>query len=131
RRRRGRNWMAVLLRLQRLQQPQEAGVRRHDLACAALEEVAPLRGDRVGVLEVILEQVARVTGVEAVDVHYACCSRGSDQSGLLVIPATAMPTAKQSALMKTAAVASRALRPPIPTAMSERTIARGMRRSGR
>ena len=41
------------------------------VARAALEERPPLRRDRLGVLEVLLEQRARVAGVQAVDVMHA------------------------------------------------------------
>ena len=131
-RRRGRGCRAaVAVRLERLEQAHEARVRGDDLAGAALEQVPPFRRDRVRVLEVVLEQVACIAGVEAVDVHYACCSRACYQSGLLVTTATAIPTAKHSAPMKTAAIPRRALRPPMPTEMSERRIAIGTRRKGR
>ena len=43
-------------------------MRRDELRIAALEERAPLRGDRFGVLEVLVEQGARVAVVQAVDV---------------------------------------------------------------
>ena len=74
-RRRGRG--VPVAALERLQQPQQARVRRDELAVAALEELAPLGGDRVGVLEVVLEQEPGVAGVQAVDVvrtHRLCCS---------------------------------------------------------
>ena len=63
--------------LERLEQAQQARVGRDELAVAALEQLAPLGRDRVGILEVVLEQVAGVAGVQAVDVvrtHRLCCS---------------------------------------------------------
>ena len=117
----------------RLQQAGETGMRRDDVAVAALEELAPLARDRVRVLEVLLEQVAREAGVQAVDVsHYVLCSNEACyQRGWLVITATASPIAKQAAAIETAYVANRSLRPPIPAAISEIRIAKGMSRSGR
>ena len=63
--------------VERLQQPQQAWVRRNELAVAALEELTPFSRDRVGILEVVLEQQTGVAGVQAVDVvrtHRLCCS---------------------------------------------------------
>jgi hypothetical protein len=63
--------------LERLEQPQQARVRGDELAVAALEELTPLSGDRVGILEVVLEQETGVAGVQTVDVvrtHRLCCS---------------------------------------------------------
>ena len=104
-----------------------------DVAVAAFEELAPLGWDRIWVLEVLLEQVTREAGVQAVDVsHYILCSNGPRyQRGWLVITATASPIAKQRAPIATAYVASRSLRPPIPAAISESRIANGISRSGR
>ena len=70
--------------LERLQQPQQTGVRRDELAVAALEELTPLGRDRVGILEVVLEQQTGVAGVQAVDVvrtHRLCCSNRDEVSG--------------------------------------------------
>ena len=47
------------------------GVGRDELGVAALEERAPLRRHRLGVLEVLVEQGTRVAGVQAVDVMRA------------------------------------------------------------
>ena len=52
-------------------------MRGDELAVAALEELAPLGRDRIGVLEVVLEQEPGVAGVQPVDVlraHRLCCS---------------------------------------------------------
>jgi hypothetical protein len=57
--------------LERLQQAEQAGMRLDELAVAALEERAPLGRDRVGILEVVLEQQPGVAGVEPVDVVHA------------------------------------------------------------
>ena len=116
-----------------LQQTSETGMGRDDVAVAALEELTPLARDRVGVLEVLLEQVAREARVQPVDVsHYVLCSNEECyQRGWLVITATASPIAKQAAPVATAYVASRSLRPPIPTAISESRIAKGISRRGR
>ena len=117
----------------RLQEACEAGMGRDDLAVAALEEQSPFARDRLWILEILLEEVARVARVQAVDVsHYVLCSNeGCYQRGWLVITATASPIAKQAAPVATAYVARRVLRPPIPTAISESRIANGMSRSGR
>lgn len=117
----------------RLQQACETGMGRDNVAVAALEELAPLARDRFGILEVLLEQVAREARVQAVDVsHYVLCSNEARyQRGWLVITATASPIAKQAALIATAYVASRSARPPMPAAISESRIAKGIRRSGR
>ena len=116
-----------------LQQAGETGVGRNDVAVAALEELAPLGWDRVRVLEVLLEEIASEARVQAVDVsHYILCSNATCyQRGWLVITATASPIAKQAAPVATAYVASRSLRPPIPTAINESRIAKGTIRSGR
>ena len=117
----------------RLKQACQTGMSRDDLAVAALEEPAPFGRDRVWVLEVLLEEVAREARVQPVDVsHYVLCSNEARyQRGWLVITATASPIAKQAAPVATAYVARRVLRPPIPTAISESRIANGMSRSGR
>ena len=58
-----------------LEQPGQTWMSRDDLAVAALEEPAPFGWDRLRVLEVFLEQVAREARVQAVDVsHYVLCS---------------------------------------------------------
>ena len=59
--------------LERLEQAQQAGMRGNERAVAALEELPPLLGDRVGVLEVVLEHEPGVAGVQAVDFR-ACSS---------------------------------------------------------
>ena len=114
-------------------QPHQTGMSRDDLAVAALEETAPFARDRFWVLEVLLEQVAREARVQAVDVSHnvLCSNEPCYQRGWLVITATASPIAKQAAAIATAYVASRSFRPPIPTAISEIRIAKGMSRSGR
>src|SRR5262249_50652066 len=69
---RGRRHVAVA---RALEQPREPGMRRDQVAATALEELAPLTRDRIWVLEVVLEQVAREACVQPVDVgHYTCCS---------------------------------------------------------
>src|SRR5688500_17214424 len=100
-------WMSVA---DGLQQAREARVSGDDVALAALEQPAPFGRNRFGILEVILEEVAREAGVQAVDVsHYCLCSNRSSgflypaspaacyQRGLLVITAAAMPTANDAA----------------------------------
>ena len=80
--RRRRSAVAVLA--QRLEQAQETGVRGDELAVAALEQPPPLRRDGFRVLEVLVEERARVAGVEPVDVegaHTGCCSRLSTEDG--------------------------------------------------
>ena len=54
--------------LERLEQAEQAGMGGDELAVAALEELAPLLRDRVGILEVVLEQEPGVARVQAVDV---------------------------------------------------------------
>ena len=64
---------------QRLEQARDPGVGRDELGITALEERAPLRRHRLGVLEVLVEQGARVAGIQAVDVvrrSSLCCTRG-------------------------------------------------------
>ena len=71
--------VAAVLALERLEQAHETGVRRDELAVAALEERAPLSRDRGRILEVILEEQPGVAGVEPVDVvhaHTVFCSNG-------------------------------------------------------
>ena len=82
RRRRRAGAAAALLRVRRrrsargrcrrsrqlLEQPGDPGVRRDERGIPALEERAPFRRDRLRVLEVVVEQRARVAGVQAVDV---------------------------------------------------------------
>ena len=51
-----------------VKQPGEAGMGRDELGGPALEERAPLGRDRFGILEVLVEQGARVAGIQAVDV---------------------------------------------------------------
>jgi hypothetical protein len=53
---------------QLLEQPGDPGMGRDELGIPALEERAPLRRDRFGILEVVVEQGARVAGVQPVDV---------------------------------------------------------------
>ena len=60
---------AVALRLrEQLEQTGDARMGRDELGLAALEEGAPLGRNRVGILEVLVEQRARVAGVQAVNV---------------------------------------------------------------
>jgi hypothetical protein len=75
-----------------------------NVAVAALEDPAPFARDRVRVLEVLLEQIAREARVEPVDVCHSClCSSGGCyQRGLLVTTATASPAAKLKAAIATA-----------------------------
>ena len=83
------------------------------VAVAALEERAPLVRDRVGVLEVLLEDEGRVARVQSVDsgrdAIETCCSSDEPryQSGWLVTTAIVMPRKKQTAPIITAANASR------------------------
>ena len=67
---------------EQLEQARESGMGRDDLAGAALEDAAPLRGNGVGILEVLLEQILRIAGVQTVDVHWFRCSRGARAAGL-------------------------------------------------
>jgi hypothetical protein len=53
-----------------LEQARDAWMRGDDIASTALEELSPLAGDGVGILEVVLEQIVREAGVEAVDVSH-------------------------------------------------------------
>ena len=77
---------------------------RDGLAVAALEEQAPFARDRLWIVEVLLEEIARVARVQAVDVsHYVLCSNeGCYQRGWLVITATASPIANEAAPIATA-----------------------------
>jgi hypothetical protein len=71
RRRRCLGGIRVAVRLAKiLQQAREARQRLDQVPVAALEERPPLRRDGFGVLEVVLEQRARVTGVDCVDVRH-------------------------------------------------------------
>jgi hypothetical protein len=54
----------------RLQEPGEPREGGDDVCVAALEEGAPFRQDGLGVLEVLVEQQARVAGIHAVDVMH-------------------------------------------------------------
>src|SRR6266542_714620 len=79
RRRRRRRDMAVPVLLEELDQPCQAWMGRHELARAAFEEGAPLGRDRLRILEVLLEQGARVARVQAVyfvHAHTLCCTTG-------------------------------------------------------
>ena len=63
----GRRGVAVLGHALALEQPRKAGVRRDELAVAALEDVPPFLGDRFRILEVLLEQEPGVSRVQSVD----------------------------------------------------------------
>jgi hypothetical protein len=67
--RRRRFGMAVRL-AQVLQQASETRQRLEQVTVPALEEGAPLGRDRLGVVEVLLEQGSRVTGIDSVDVRH-------------------------------------------------------------
>jgi hypothetical protein len=61
--------------LEPLEQARKAGVRRDDIAATTFEELPPFGRDRIRVLEVVLEQIARETGVQPVDVsHLVLCT---------------------------------------------------------
>ena len=60
--------VGAVVPLERLQQAQQSRMRRDELAVAAFEQLAPLGRHRIRVLEVVLEQQARVAGVQPVDV---------------------------------------------------------------
>jgi hypothetical protein len=60
--------VGAVVPLERLQQAQESRMRRDELAVAALEQLAPLGRHCIRILEVVLEQEARVAGVQPVDV---------------------------------------------------------------
>ena len=81
--------MAVAVLLQQLDQPREPGMRRDELARPALEQRAPFVRDTVRVLEVLLEQRARVARVQSVDVmhcHRLCCTnRDPSRGGLSLL----------------------------------------------
>src|SRR5436190_15214007 len=62
-----------------LQQADQPGMRCDDVARAALEQLAPLARDRFGILEVVLEEVAREARVQSVDVHYILFSKAGSQ----------------------------------------------------
>ena len=61
---------AVRLRLERLEQLAQRGMRCDELAPAALEQLAPLFRDGRRVVEVLLEQSLLVTRVQPVDVRH-------------------------------------------------------------
>ncbi len=68
------------VRLEAVEQQGEAGLDRDELvAVAALEDRAPLVGDRGGIVEVLLEDERRVARVQSVYVrpgcHQSLCSR--------------------------------------------------------
>ena len=65
------------VRAQPFEQPREARQLAEQLGLAALEERTPLRGDRLGILEVLLEDRGRVARVQAIDFRhrYLFCSR--------------------------------------------------------
>ncbi len=63
-----------------VEQALQAGMGRDEIARAAFEELAPLGGHRGGILEVVLEQQPRITGVQRVDVmraHTTCSTSGA------------------------------------------------------
>jgi len=61
----------VAVRLaQVLEQAREARQRFDQVAVAALEERPPLGRDRLGILEVLLEQDSCVAGVDCIDVTH-------------------------------------------------------------
>ncbi len=69
-----------------LQQPQQARLRGEEPRVAALEERAPLGRNRVGILEVLLEQLPSEAGVQQIDVasgHHTCCT--SPEAGSLAL----------------------------------------------
>ena len=72
----GRGRGAVFL-LQRLEQAGQARERLDERGVPALEERSPLLGDRLGVLEVLLEQRLGVAHVESVDISHAHQVRSS------------------------------------------------------
>ena len=77
-----RSGMAVrtVVPCERLEQPEQAGMRCDEVAVAALEQLPPLGGNGVRILQVVLEQQPGVAGVQSVDVvraHRQCCSSGS------------------------------------------------------
>ena len=59
------------VRLERLDEPGEAGQRLHDRRVAALEERPPLLGHRLGILEVLLEKRLGVARIQPIDVAHA------------------------------------------------------------
>ena len=60
--------VGAVVALELLEQPQQPRMRRDEVAVAALEQLAPLGRNRVRVLEIVLEQQPRVSGVRPVDV---------------------------------------------------------------
>ena len=60
--------VGTVVPLERLQQAQQPRMGRYELAVTAFEQLAPLGRHRIWVLEVVLEQQARVAGVQPVDV---------------------------------------------------------------
>ena len=107
----------------RLEQACETGMGRDDVAVAALEQLAPLARDRVRVLEVLLEQVAREARVQAVDVsHYVLCSNEAAlPEGMARDHGHRQPD-REAGCSDRRPRTSQAARsgPPIPTAISER-----------
>ena len=71
--------VAVPVLLEELDQPREAGMGGHQLAGPTLEQRAPLARDRLGILEVLLEERAGEACVQAVyfvHAHTLCCTTG-------------------------------------------------------
>src|SRR5918912_3028758 len=62
-------------------------MRRDDLATAALEKLPPFARNRLGILQVLLEEVPCESGVQAVDVSHPClCSSARGAAVLRRLP---------------------------------------------
>ena len=128
---------------QLLEQPRDPGMGRDELGIAALEERAPLGRHRLGVLEVLVEQGARVAGIQAVDVLRAhpCVvpgalgtpapGRPSSTADVASAPAAWRRRRSRSPTTAKAIPISRCWRLLITVAMSSRITAAGASRNGR
>ena len=76
----GGRGMPVPLAVERLEEAVQARVCRDELARPAFEQVPPFGRHRVRVLQVLLEQVARVARVQAVDVHHSVVAAGTTRA---------------------------------------------------
>ena len=105
--------VAVAVRLEAVEQQGEARLDRDELvAVAALEDRAPLVGNRSGIVEVLLEDEGRVARVQSVyfgpdAITTFVAARARYQSGRLVTTAIVRPRKKQAAVIITAAKARR------------------------
>ena len=115
-----------------LEQPRETRQRGDERAFSALEELAPFGGHRFGVLEVLLEQRARVARVQRVDIvfHVPFVAAGTTRVGGRRTTAIVIPITKAAPPTATAIAGRRVFRPAIAVESSASTIDTRTSRSG-